>query len=49
MHDSSRGDAFFIWRISLVAALGGSLFGYDTAVISGVVGYLTSYFALTPM
>jgi len=31
-----------------VAALGGFLFGYDTAVVSGTVGFLRSYFSLTP-
>lgn len=31
----------------LVAALGGLLFGYDTAVISGAIGFLQEHFALT--
>jgi MFS transporter, SP family, xylose:H+ symportor len=35
--------------ITLSAALGGLLFGYDTAVISGAIGDLTRYFNLTPM
>ncbi len=34
--------------ISLSAALGGLLFGYDTAVISGAIGNLTTYFQLSP-
>ncbi|RYY38885.1 MAG: MFS transporter [Chitinophagaceae bacterium] len=34
--------------ISLIAAIGGLLFGYDTAVISGAIGNLTKYFSLTP-
>jgi SP family xylose:H+ symportor-like MFS transporter len=33
--------------IALSAALGGLLFGYDTAVISGAIGNLTEYFQLT--
>jgi len=31
----------------LVAALGGLLFGYDTAVISGAIGFLQQHFELT--
>lgn len=34
--------------VMLVAAMGGFLFGYDTAVINGANQYLTQYFALTP-
>ncbi|WP_445454742.1 sugar porter family MFS transporter [Flavobacterium sp. 25HG05S-40] len=33
--------------IALSAALGGLLFGYDTAVISGAIGNLTQYFHLS--
>jgi sugar porter (SP) family MFS transporter len=33
---------------SLVAALGGLLFGYDTAVISGAIGFLRTHFVLDP-
>ncbi|RLM09819.1 hypothetical protein BIY27_15060 [Gibbsiella quercinecans] len=38
----------YILSICGIAALGGILFGYDTAVISGAIGSLTSYFSLTP-
>lgn len=34
--------------ITMSAALGGLLFGYDTAVISGAIGNLTQYFSLSP-
>jgi len=34
--------------VMLVAAMGGFLFGYDTAVINGANQYLTKYFGLTP-
>ena len=34
--------------ICLVAALGGLLFGYDTGVISGAIGFLEEAFELTP-
>lgn len=36
----------FIILVSAVAALGGLLFGFDTAIISGTIPYITSYFAL---
>jgi sugar porter (SP) family MFS transporter len=32
--------------VSFVAALGGLLFGFDTAIISGAIPYITSYFSL---
>ena len=34
--------------LGLVAALGGLLFGYDTAVISGAIGFLEKQFDLDP-
>jgi SP family arabinose:H+ symporter-like MFS transporter len=37
----------FVLRVSSVAAIGGLLFGYDTAVIAGVVGYLQARFHLS--
>ncbi|MDH7463885.1 sugar porter family MFS transporter [Chitinophagaceae bacterium 26-R-25] len=36
----------FIIIVSGVAALGGLLFGFDTAIISGAIPYITSYFSL---
>src|ERR1700675_3604370 len=36
-----------ITYICLTAAIGGLLFGFDTAVISGAVGFVKSQFALT--
>ena len=39
----------FILKVSIVAAIGGLLFGYDTAVIAGVVGYLQVRFHLSPV
>ena len=36
----------YLLFIALSAALGGLLFGYDTAVISGAIGNLSKYFDL---
>jgi len=46
-----RGDqrtrtSGFVLAITAVAALGGLLFGYDTAVISGTIGFLQIHFSL---
>lgn len=38
----------FVLKVSVVAALGGLLFGYDTAVIAGAIGPLTTKFDLSP-
>jgi len=40
-----RGS-LYVWSISIVATLGGLLFGYDTAVISGAIGFLRAHFQL---
>lgn len=41
-----KDSIFHVVFISVVAAIGGILFGYDTAVISGTVGTVASQFAL---
>ena len=38
----------YVIRISLVATLGGLLFGYDTAVIAGAIGFMKIHYSLTP-
>lgn len=38
----------YLLRSTVVAALGGLLFGFDTAVIAGTTQILTKYFGLTP-
>jgi SP family arabinose:H+ symporter-like MFS transporter len=38
----------FLFRSAITAALGGLLFGFDTAVISGTTGTLTERFHLSP-
>src|ERR1700744_3893217 len=44
---SGASTTGFVIKLTVVAALGGFLFGYDTAVISGVVPFITIKFALT--
>ncbi len=41
-----QGKTGFVYLISLIAALGGLLFGFDTAVVAGAIGFLKAQFAL---
>lgn len=43
-----EGSLPYILLLTAVAALGGLLFGYDTAVIAGAIDYLQEKFALSP-
>ena len=38
-----------VGRLAFLIALGGFLFGFDASVISGVVGYISSDFALSDL
>ena len=42
------GSGLYIFLVCIVAALGGLLFGYDTGVISGAIGFLQEHFGLDP-
>jgi sugar porter (SP) family MFS transporter len=42
----AEGSVRYTTVVSLVAALGGLLFGYDTAVISGAIGFMETHFRL---
>ncbi len=44
MNKNTNGSFLYVMGLTLVATLGGLLFGYDTAVISGTVGSLKSFF-----
>jgi SP family arabinose:H+ symporter-like MFS transporter len=39
-------DRRFLWSLAVIASLGGFLFGYDTAVISGTIGFVKAQFGL---
>ena len=43
---AAKFDQFYLWTISLAAALGGLLFGYDWVVIGGAKPFYESYFHL---
>ena len=43
--DGSRTG--YVITLTFIAALGGLLFGYDTAVISGAIGFLRTHFGLS--
>jgi MFS transporter, SP family, xylose:H+ symportor len=47
MRENNSGSISFVTGVTLVAALGGLLFGYDTAVISGAIGFLQTHFELS--
>ncbi len=43
---NTTNNSSYLWKLTLVATLGGLLFGYDTAVISGTVSSLDKFFVL---
>jgi SP family sugar porter-like MFS transporter len=47
MSTSSGFNKLYIIRLAVTAALGGLLFGYDIAVISGTIPFITKVFSLT--
>ncbi|MBY5946549.1 sugar porter family MFS transporter [Photobacterium rosenbergii] len=46
--EARKHNFAYIIRICCIAALGGILLGYDTAVISGAIGPIREHFGLTP-
>lgn len=46
-HSRAPGDDIYLYIISLIAAVGGFLFGYDLSIITGAVLVLKGQFALT--
>lgn len=49
MERNSNQNMGYVIFLSVVAALGGFLFGYDTAVISGTIDQVTGQYLLNPM
>src|SRR6202000_396472 len=46
--DATRRLNFYLFKSTIVGALGGLLFGFDTAVIAGATHQLTDIFHLSP-
>ncbi len=46
MKNNDSGSVLYLVGLSIVAALGGFLFGYDTAIISGTLSFVKDQFAL---
>ena len=44
----NQGSIAYVYLLTLIAALGGMLFGYDTGVINGAIGFLQKHFDLDP-
>ena len=43
---SNSRNSYYVFYLAVVASLGGCLFGYDTAVISGTLSFVRSQFGL---
>ena len=38
----------YVYKATIVAAVGGLLFGYDTAVVAGAIGFIQMKYSLSP-
>ncbi len=47
LHGQKKASVWYVYLLSFVAALGGFLFGYDLALISGAIIFLEKHFQLT--
>ncbi len=45
---NSTGSKAYVYKATVVAAVGGLLFGYDTAVVAGAIGFIQKAYGLTP-
>ena len=46
--DSQKNSKFYIYKVALVASMGGFLFGFDLVVIAGALPFLVEHFHLSP-
>src|SRR5438045_1598498 len=44
----SKGNKWYVYKATIVAAVGGLLFGYDTAVVAGAIGFIEKLYNLSP-
>lgn len=46
-YKKNEGSLWYVYRIALVASVGGFLFGYDLVIISGAILFIEEYFQLS--
>lgn len=46
--EMQKANRFYIFKVTLVASVGGFLFGYDLVVIAGALPFLVEHFHLSP-
>ncbi|MDB5192123.1 MAG: sugar transporter [Segetibacter sp.] len=44
---NSTGSKWYVYKATIVAAVGGLLFGYDTAVVAGAIGFIQKRYDLS--
>jgi MFS transporter, SP family, arabinose:H+ symporter len=45
---NETGNRSYVYKATVVAAVGGLLFGYDTAVVAGAIGFIQKLYNLSP-
>src|ERR1035437_76650 len=45
--NSATGSKWYVYKATVVAAVGGLLFGYDTAVVAGAIGFIQKRYDLS--
>ncbi len=45
---NKQGNIWYVYKATIVAAVGGLLFGYDTAVVAGAIGFIEKLYNLSP-